>query len=238
LHSDMVLNSIVRAALPDFEVQRADDLGKPEMITDKVIEAIFTYDLAVADLTENNPNVLYELGLRHMQEMPVIHIAQIDNKRVFDVAGMNTLSFNVHDWNSHLTVRGQIAAAAKEVLAKGYKVSNPVTASRASTKLAHSADSKDQLIAQMMATQKELAQRLASMEEREIHRRLFGEPSTVSGLLRSAADTGADWLSKPTHPLTFPGGDLLADKSLAFSDVSLWSLNSPTPSADKPTDKK
>ncbi len=40
---------------------RSDKFGKPEMITPQIIEAIFTCELAVADLTFLNPNVFYEL---------------------------------------------------------------------------------------------------------------------------------------------------------------------------------
>lgn len=71
-HADMVLNSIIKPALPDFEIKRADDFGTPDMITDRVVEAIIAYELVVADLTGRNPNVFYEIGLRHMLAKPII----------------------------------------------------------------------------------------------------------------------------------------------------------------------
>lgn len=49
----------------EYEVTRADDVAKTGAITRDVIERLATADLVVADLTDLNPNVFYELGIRH-----------------------------------------------------------------------------------------------------------------------------------------------------------------------------
>lgn len=134
-HADMVLHSVLEQALPDYEVKRADAFGAAEMISDKIIEAITTHDLAVADLTFSNPNVFYELGLRHMAEKPVIHIAGDGTKLPFDNSGVSTIFFDVTDIHSHKQARDEIAKAAAVVMTKGYKVSNPVTQARGSISL-------------------------------------------------------------------------------------------------------
>ena len=67
------------------------------MISDNIIEAITTHELAIADLTFHNPNVFYELGLRHMSEKPVIYICADGTKLPFDTAGVSTIFFNVAD---------------------------------------------------------------------------------------------------------------------------------------------
>jgi hypothetical protein len=43
---------------------RADQLNEPGRITSQVIKLLFDAELVIADLTENNANVYYELSLR------------------------------------------------------------------------------------------------------------------------------------------------------------------------------
>jgi hypothetical protein len=159
LHSDMVLNSIIRPALPEFVVKRGDELGPIDMIGEQVIEAIFDYEMAVADLTGHNPNVFYELGLRHMIELPVVLIAQQGTKIPFDAAGVRTIFFNIADWNSHTQARRCIEEAAAHAMSKTYKLSNPVTQARASLKLAESSDPKDVILSNLIKRVEELEKR-------------------------------------------------------------------------------
>ncbi len=47
----------------DLSCQRADELMKPGgKITEEIIESIRAADVLIADLTDANPNVMYELG--------------------------------------------------------------------------------------------------------------------------------------------------------------------------------
>src|ERR1017187_5104350 len=48
-----------------FSVTRADEVPKSGAITKDVIIRLAKADLVVADLTNVNPNVFYELGVRH-----------------------------------------------------------------------------------------------------------------------------------------------------------------------------
>jgi hypothetical protein len=174
----MVLHSIIKPALPDFDVKRGDDLGAAEMISGKMIEAICDYELAVADLTGHNPYVFYELGLRHMVEKPVIHVAADGTKLPFDTAGVGTFHFNIADIHSHMRLRGDIAKAAAQVLARGYNASNPVTAARDAIKLRESSNSTDVMLGQMRT-------QIADMERRAPK----PEPTGLSLLTTLAADT-------------------------------------------------
>ncbi|MBI1340251.1 hypothetical protein GC169_08605 [bacterium] len=48
-----------------YHVQRGDDLSDAGSITKDIVTAIAQSDLVIADLTDLNPNVFYELGVRH-----------------------------------------------------------------------------------------------------------------------------------------------------------------------------
>src|ERR1035437_2086613 len=48
-----------------YRVVRADDIQRGGAITKDILLALAQADLVVADLTDLNPNVFYELGVRH-----------------------------------------------------------------------------------------------------------------------------------------------------------------------------
>ena len=64
LYDDLIKEALLKAR-PRIEVVRADDLASPGAITGDVFEWIADADYVVADITFPNPNVFYELGLRH-----------------------------------------------------------------------------------------------------------------------------------------------------------------------------
>ena len=94
----------------------------------------------------------YELAIRHMEVRPVVHIAATNTHIPFDNLGHKVIFFDVNDWNSHVKAREEIEEAVRQRMEPDYKASNPITQARAEIKLARSADSKDQLIANMAAT--------------------------------------------------------------------------------------
>ena len=49
--------------------------------------------MAVCDLSNQNPNVLYELGLRQAYDKPVVLIQDDRTKKIFDVSGINTIEY-------------------------------------------------------------------------------------------------------------------------------------------------
>src|SRR5437016_10492301 len=71
--SDQVLKHIVRPAARKCgysSIVRADQMSKPGLITAQVIQCLVNSNLVVADLTGHNPNVFYELAVRHAIRKP------------------------------------------------------------------------------------------------------------------------------------------------------------------------
>jgi hypothetical protein len=66
MHSDLFLSAIVEPAVTEFDlhVVRADQIGKPGMITAQIIEHLVKARLVIADLSFHNPNVFYEVATR------------------------------------------------------------------------------------------------------------------------------------------------------------------------------
>lgn len=73
---------------------RADRVTQPGVITTQVFTHLWTDDLVVADLTGGNPNVFYELAVRHTRRKPFVHLIQAGAKIPFDVAPNRTIEFD------------------------------------------------------------------------------------------------------------------------------------------------
>lgn len=64
------------------------------MITSQIIEHIIKSEIVVADLSLHNPNVFYELSLRHAQNKPTIHIIRECDKIPFDINTFRTITID------------------------------------------------------------------------------------------------------------------------------------------------
>src|SRR5215217_1908457 len=94
--SDKVLRQIIRPAVKEcgYEAVRADEIEKPGLISRQVVRRIMDDDLVVADLTGHNPNVFYELAVRHAVGKPLVQLIDRDEKVPFDVSTMRTIEIN------------------------------------------------------------------------------------------------------------------------------------------------
>jgi hypothetical protein len=116
--SDGVLEYIVAPAASEVGLQavRADKLAEPGQITVQVIEHILGARAAVADLTLRNPNVYYELAVRHTARLPTVLIAEQSEQLPFDIAQMRTIFFSHTDLASAARCRTEIVHQLREAL--------------------------------------------------------------------------------------------------------------------------
>ncbi len=127
--SDGVLKFIVAHAAQELGLTavRADQIGEPGQITIQVIDHILGAKAAVADLTDLNPNVFYELAVRHTARLPVALIAEKGCKLPFDIAQMRTIFFDHTDLSSADQCRREIVIQLHEAL--NGAVDSPITTS-------------------------------------------------------------------------------------------------------------
>jgi len=76
-----------------LSVERADDIFSASEIVDDIWNAIVNCGALIADCTDRNPNVFYELGLAHTVGKPVILISQRNEDVPFDVHYIRFISY-------------------------------------------------------------------------------------------------------------------------------------------------
>ena len=95
-HSDLFLGSIIEPVLAQFNLNavRADNIDKPGMITKQIIEHILKSRLVIADLSFHNPNVFYELALRHACRLPTVQVIRSCDPIPFDIDQFRTVQID------------------------------------------------------------------------------------------------------------------------------------------------
>jgi hypothetical protein len=89
-----VCDSIKKAAISErYTCAVAKDIASSGGIMRQVWDGIRKADVVVADLTENNPNVLYETGMAHALGKEVVLITQDVNTLPFDLRALRCVAY-------------------------------------------------------------------------------------------------------------------------------------------------
>ncbi len=109
--SDGIRDWILRhaaSAAGELTVVRADDVGEPGQITAQAVKHCLNAKAAVADLTGANPNVYYELSVRHGAQLPVVLIAEVGTDLPFDISQSRVIFFDHTDLSSAGAARREL----------------------------------------------------------------------------------------------------------------------------------
>lgn len=94
-HIEGIINAVIKPALEEwYEIEVAHWISTPGSITKQIIEAIYNSKLVIANLTNCNPNVMYELALRHATGKPAVLIAKAGTKLPSDIANLRTIFYS------------------------------------------------------------------------------------------------------------------------------------------------
>jgi hypothetical protein len=97
--SDPVYRQLITPAAEEVGLSplRADQIYTSGAIAEQVRVAIRESRVCIADISVDNPNVLYEIGLAQALGKPVVFIAQHGTQPPFDIAHLRYISYSRND---------------------------------------------------------------------------------------------------------------------------------------------
>lgn len=112
--NDVWKGGIQRAARAEgFNAIRVDMINRSTNITDDIVESIEKCHLAIVDVTDNNPNVMFELGYTLAKGKPNIIISQSADYLPFDIRNIRTIVYS-NTWSGIEDLRVKIQDFLKE----------------------------------------------------------------------------------------------------------------------------
>ncbi len=100
---DTVYDRIIKVAVEDVNERRvrlkairSDEIPQAGLIHERMIRLIAEADVAIVDITSLNPNVFYELGVRHaLRDRVTVVLRRKGTTNPFNIAGMATIEYDV-----------------------------------------------------------------------------------------------------------------------------------------------
>lgn len=99
----------------NISVTRADQIFSINPVIDDILQSVREADILIADMTDNNPNVFYEIGICHAMKKQVILITQ-NNTVPFDLNHIRRIQYDFtprgmanFEFNVEQTLKGLIS---------------------------------------------------------------------------------------------------------------------------------
>jgi len=95
--ADEKLNHFFKPVLEklDYESIRADEEETPGSISRSIVERIINSEMVIADISDQNPNVFYEIAIRNAVKKPIIIIRAPDQKPPFDIQDKRAIAIDM-----------------------------------------------------------------------------------------------------------------------------------------------
>lgn len=203
--SDQVLKHIITGAVEQlgYEVIRADKISEPGIITHQIIQHIVDAPLVIADLTERNPNVFYELALRHAIRKPLVQLIKKGELIPFDVAATRIIQFDLHNLDSVDAAKLEIIAQVKSLEAGKNDTDNPISVSLDLKMLKESGDPEERSLADIVEAISDLRLTITSSEKGFPSSKLFKEFQIMLDELNSKINRLDQRGRRKFHPMMF-----------------------------------
>jgi len=180
--SDQVLKHIIEPCAQEcgYEPVRADRLGEPGLITTQIITQLVDAPLVIADLSEHNPNVFYELAVRHAVGKPLVQMIRAGERIPFDVAGMRTVEVDHRDLDSVADAKRELVRQIRAVEKDPTKLHTPISTAINLEGLRSSGEPSERVLADILSSISELRSTMAGVERRLHRPRMISDVALIN----------------------------------------------------------
>ncbi len=115
--SNQLLEHIIEPVCNEcgFSVDRVDLMNNNGSITNQILECLRVYELVIADLSDHNPNVFYELGYRSSLNLPIIQLKSTGSNIPFDIASIKTLDYDLSDLDKVKRLKNELISIINNI---------------------------------------------------------------------------------------------------------------------------
>ncbi|WP_427036601.1 hypothetical protein [Cytobacillus pseudoceanisediminis] len=90
---DILSNAVTSIEKYDFEVNLVSDSDDVGVIQKRIVQNVYSSDIAICDVSAKNPNVMFELGLRLAFDKPTIIVKDDKTNYSFDTSVIEHLEY-------------------------------------------------------------------------------------------------------------------------------------------------
>jgi O-acetyl-ADP-ribose deacetylase (regulator of RNase III) len=120
INFDKIYTDFIKDAVAELGIEcvRCDEIAETGWIHSKMFRHIFEADVAIVDITSLNPNVFYELGIRHaLNKHVTVLIRKAGTPTPFNIQGFQMMEYNPESAESIANGKQRICEFIKNGLA-------------------------------------------------------------------------------------------------------------------------
>lgn len=204
-----------------YETIRADKISKPGIITSQIIEHIINDSLVIADLTGHNPNVFYELAIRHTLRKPVIQIIEEGEVIPFDVSATRTIYINHKDLDSVDRAKRELEQQVKAVEKDQSLVDSPISMAVDLQSFKQSRDPESKAIAELRSYMQDISHMTREIYRRSVESQRATELERLERVIVQHGLTRAFFSSERAAMVYMHDRDLISDQIIRQADGTL-----------------
>lgn len=123
---DGLIEQVIKPAIGDkYRILVSHKSLDSGSMTKYIVQSIYNSDLVIANLTDQNPNVMYEVAFRHACAKPIIHIAEDISQLPFDISDHRTIEY-VDDIHGVGDLKKKLIDMVNEIEKGEGVISNPI----------------------------------------------------------------------------------------------------------------
>lgn len=183
-------NAVIKPVLNDlgYECVRADEIDASGSINNQIINKIIDSKLVIVNLSGLNPNVMYELALRHAIGKPVIMLKEGSfSDMPFDIIDQRTILYN-DDLNSVVSTQNELRKKIDGIKSNS-EIDNPFLTAQKLKKAMKDVDSQGKENYPDAIVMNEILKEIRTLRNYSIHEKSYSNTKSFQYLNSIIDDT-------------------------------------------------